>query len=168
MPNQHTCNPVTEADRFWSKVDKSGPIPEWYPALGNCWLWTGTISSGKQKLPYGRFFLSTQRREVVAHRWAWQSEHGPIPVGLQLDHLCRRPSCVRPSHLEPVTPRVNVMRSASFVASNARKTHCPSGHPYDTVNTLLNRRGARVCRTCLRASFTTWYRRTSAEQNSTP
>jgi hypothetical protein len=36
--------------------------------------------------------------------------------------------------------------------SNANKTHCPVGHPYDRENTRWSR-GKRYCRTCGRARY---------------
>jgi hypothetical protein len=86
---------------------------------------------------------------------------GPIPEGMTLDHVkangCTSTACVKaiadehgPAHLEPVTNRENVLRSDSISARNARKTHCPQGHPYDEANTYVSRQGGRNCRACHR------------------
>lgn len=53
------------------------------------------------------------KRLRPAHVLAWESEHGPVPAGMELDHLCRVHSCIRPDHLEPVTSMVNAQRGAS-------------------------------------------------------
>lgn len=133
---------LPEVDRFWMKVD----------AAGDCWLWTG----GLQGSGYGGFQAERdgQRYATVAHRYAYQSLVGPIPDGLQLDHLCRVRTCVNPDHLQPVTPRENTLRGNTFQRRNAAKTHCPQDHPYDEDNTLryVTKRGvtARACRTCNR------------------
>ena len=122
------------APRFWAKVQKTR----------TCWLWTGaTISSG-----YGQFRF--KGRQIVAHRWAYEDAFGPIPKGLDLDHLCRNRNCVRPSHLEPVTRRENVLRGEGLAAQNAVKTHCPQGHPYTGDNLYVQPGGGRRCRTCHR------------------
>ncbi len=89
-----TCLGQEPGERFWAKVDRSG----------ECWLWTGNV----YRDGYGQFYV--ERRQVRAHRWAYESEVGPIPEGLVLDHLCRVRLCVRPSHLEPVTNRENLLR----------------------------------------------------------
>ncbi len=72
-----------------------------------CWLWRGGTSNG-----YGLLHLSKNGRKtsVRAHRFAYEAMIGPIPKGLQLDHLCRVRSCVNPKHLEPVTNAENVRR----------------------------------------------------------
>jgi hypothetical protein len=135
-------------ERFWLKVDKNGPIPEYRPDLGPCWLWTaGTIRG------YGRFCVGPERRNVFAHRYAYELLVGPIPAGLDMDHLCRVPACVRPSHLEPVTHQENNRRGVTGLATGAQqraKTHCPAGHPYDEANTHRSASGKRKCRTCHR------------------
>lgn len=133
---------LTEAERFWAKVNKAGPIPAYAPHLGPCWLWLGATNDHD----YGQF--RTGRRANYAHRWSYEAAVGPIPTGLDLDHLCRVTRCCNPAHLEPVTHRVNSMRGVGLAAVNARKTHCINGHPFDEENTRVNDRGHRRCRTC--------------------
>ena len=143
MPNQHTALPMP--DRFWSKVNKAGPIPECRPDLGPCWTWTGGLSGGY------RSFWDTPSRVVKAHKWAYENEVGPVPAGLELDHLCRTPSCVRPSHLEAVPHRTNVLRGIGPSAQHARLIHCKRGHEFAPETTRTSR-GKRECRICIRAA----------------
>ena len=98
---------------------------------------------------YGQFWDGT--RLVRAHRFAYEQIVGPIPDGLQLDHLCRVRSCVNPAHLEPVTCQVNLLRGTGASARNAIKTHCPQGHAYGDFNTYIRPEGWRRCRECHRA-----------------
>lgn len=71
----------------------------------DCWEWTGS----KNASGYGNFRVP---RGVVttAHRAVYEWLVGPIPEGLQLDHLCFNRICVNPGHMEPVTLRENVRR----------------------------------------------------------
>lgn len=118
---------VDPAVRFEAMVDRTGP--------GLCHLWTGTANDG-----YGHFW--TGERRTYAHRWAWERAHGPIPDGMQIDHLCRVRRCVNVEHLEVVTPRENTMRADSPPARFARATTCAHGHPLAVVG---NRRRCRIC-----------------------
>lgn len=68
-----------------------------------CWVW----QRGRTGNGYGQ---ETARR--LAHRVYYESLVGPIPKGMQLDHLCRVRHCVNPAHLEPVTNAVNSRRGA--------------------------------------------------------
>lgn len=139
---------VSDHDRFWSRVDRTG----------DCWEWrAGKISTG-----YGAFCISDARgmlkQQVLAHRWAYEEARGPIPAGLVIDHLCRNRACVNPEHMEAVTTRVNLLRGQSPFAHRARQTHCLRGHPFDEVNTIISE-GRRHCRACVK-----WrYRQKQAE-----
>jgi len=117
---------------FWQKVDK----------FGACWLWTGR----QTRLGYG--VARHAGRPVYAHRFAYEVVVGEIPDGLELDHLCRVPGCVRPDHLEAVPHRVNILRGIAPSAINARKATCVHGHPFDEANTIVRPDGGRACRTC--------------------
>jgi hypothetical protein len=92
------------ARRFWAQVDKDGPLPEERQSLGPCWVWTGC------KHPVTGYGVFGGKGTQLVHRIAYQYLVGLISKGLHLDHLCRRRSCVRPEHLEPVTPRENIRR----------------------------------------------------------
>jgi hypothetical protein len=79
-------------ERFWSKVNSDGPIPEHCPELGPCWLWVGAIN----KAGYGNFqYFHSQYR---APRLAWFLEHASWPNPYAL-HRCDNRRCVRVSHL---------------------------------------------------------------------
>jgi hypothetical protein len=141
-------------ERFWSKVDKSGPVPIRRPELGPCWVWTGARNAGG----YGLFVVGElsaigdkrRRKTALAHRWGYERFVDPIPTGLEPDHLCRNPPCVNfQSHLEPVTHRENMLRGETVGARNVAKTHCLRGHEFTPENTWLNR-GKRYCRVCTR------------------
>lgn len=134
-------------ERFYAKVDKeSGPVPESRPDLGHCWLWMG----GNSANGYGRFPVGAHR-SIPAHRWSYEQIAGPVPPGLELDHLCRNRLCVNPDHLEAVTHEENLARSPLIVTMiNRRKTRCPQGHEYTPENTHIQKSGGRRCRTCVR------------------
>ena len=125
---------------FWAKVDQSGM----------CWEWR----SSRTTRGYGRFKMGPRGapRAISAHRVAWVLKHGPVPDGLELDHICRNHACVRPSHLEPVTHAENVRRGLVAEVSGRRarmRTHCKRGHPFDVANTYMAPLG-RSCRACHR------------------
>jgi hypothetical protein len=135
---RRTMRPNTE-DSFWSRV-QCRPYEE-------CWYWAGTIMADG----YGHFCW--QGKKILAHRMMYELVNGPIPAGVVVDHLCRNRGCVCPFHLEAVTNKENALRGISFTAINAKKTHCPRGHPYDDV------RRWRWCRRCTRRAGLLYYYR---------
>lgn len=131
-------------DLIWDRVDKNGP--------GGCWQWTGYLHGG-----YGRYGRGPGTR--LAHRIIYEHLVGPVPKGLDLDHLCRNRGCVNPEHLEPVTHRENVMRGEGIAAQGARQTHCINGHEYTPENTDYQKNGtARRCKECHRIANREWWR----------
>jgi hypothetical protein len=114
--------------------------------VNGCWVFQGAKSWGYGVLGTGRRGDGT-RRMTSAHRVVYEALVGPVPEGLDLDHLCRNRACVNPTHLEPVTRQVNLLRGLTIPAAHAAKTHCPQGHAYDEANTHVYR-GMRLCRAC--------------------
>jgi hypothetical protein len=109
-----------------------------------CWLWEGNIiKSGYGTLTTGSR-LDCSRRTSLVHRFVYEMLVGPIAPKLQIDHICKIKTCVNPDHLRVVTHRFNTLRSDSAAALNSRKTHCPNGHPYDTIRY----NGDRRCSIC--------------------
>lgn len=110
----------------------------------DCWEWTANKTQGG----YGR--MQINGRGLLAHRILYVIFVGEIPAGYELDHLCRNPSCVRPSHLEAVPHQVNILRSDAPPASFARRTHCVRGHELAGDNLVAVPRGSRKrrCKKC--------------------
>lgn len=90
-------------ERFIVKVDQNGPVPEYRPDLGPCWIWL----HARDRKGYGHFKWPGG---ITAHRFSYEASGREIPDGYHVDHLCRVTSCVNPDHLEAVTPSVNTMR----------------------------------------------------------
>lgn len=125
-------------ERFWRKVDKSsGP--------NGCWLWTDSASG----TGYGYLGIGGRSgRRCQAHRLVYELVVGPIPEGLQIDHICRVRRCVRPDHLRVVTQRENLLAGEGVSAKNAVKTECKRGHPLESYVPGKSRQ-CRVCQNLL-------------------
>lgn len=132
--------------------DRISPEPN-----SGCWLWV----FAQDQLGYGR--ATVGGRSQGAHRVVYELEKGPIPSGLELDHLCRTRICVNPDHLEPVTHAENVRRGSAATA-----THCKAGHEYTASD--VRRVGGRVnrhCRECARRRNRDFARAQRASAQST-
>jgi len=123
-----------------------------------CWSWTAFLDG----CGYAAYRGKGHRTSTV-HRVIYEQFIGPVPAGLELDHLCHDPEvcrlgnecphrrCVNPAHLGLATHAENSLRSASPAALNAHKTKCNSGHPFTPENTYRHKSN-RVCRACNRAA----------------
>lgn len=128
------------------------------PVPGPCWVWAAGRTTGG----YGVVRLDSKTK--YTHRVSHEVFIGPIPAGLQTDHLCRNRACCNPTHLEAVTPRVNVLRGAI-----AQKTHCANGHPLSGDNLVWSkgdRHRHRRCRTCFNESHRESRKRHGAKWNA--
>jgi hypothetical protein len=129
--------------RFWSKVNKTD----------TCWLWNAsTDGQGYGKLRVGKKFMP-------AHIFAYEAEEGAVPEGLELDHLCRVRLCVRPSHLEIVTHKVNCQRRSL----HNRKRFCKNGHEL-TLENLYTHTHYRECRKCRTINTREYMRKRRAQK----
>ena len=131
-----SSNLTTVSERFWSKVSIGAP--------DECWEWQPKL----MVIGYG--CISVNGKQTLAHRLSYELSVGPIPEGLQIDHLCRNRACQNPNHLEAVTQKVNILRGNGYSARNARKTHCKYGHEFTEANTYIRASNQRKCRTCHR------------------
>jgi hypothetical protein len=136
--NVRSCHQITRInistrlselpDPFWGRFVE---VPS------GCWEWQGSRDSAGYGRGGGGF----------VHRVAYEKAVGPIPDGLDIDHLCRNRGCGNPNHLEPVTHYENCRRG-----SQANQTHCVNGHAFDGDNLIwrFRRTGApyRQCRQC--------------------
>lgn len=123
-----------EWERFSSRIRRD--------ESSDCHHWTGPLD----KDGYGSFYL--RRRNRRAHRVAWYNMHGEIPEGMVINHICKNRACVNAQHLQIVTVAENTLKDSVTVAAiNARKTHCPRGHPYDRVY-RSGKRYQRYCSIC--------------------
>lgn len=134
-----SAQPIPLLTRLLALTDTSGPVPPLRPSMGPCWIWTGHMNSKGYAHYHGQ-----------ASRKVWTELVGTIPDGLQLDHLCLVVACVRPEHLEPVTPAENMRRQA------LNRTRCRNGHDLSVEG--VKAVGKRdLCARCDRERFERFY-----------
>ncbi|MFI5416442.1 MAG: HNH endonuclease signature motif containing protein [Nitrososphaerales archaeon] len=131
-----------DLERFWDRI---------LVQSNGCWVWFGP----KTLNGYGMFRLG-KISAMRVHRFAYETNKGKIPIGLQIDHLCRNRGCCNPDHMEAVTTKENVLRGNGITAQNARKTHCKNGHEFTKENTGITKSG-RNCRVCNREVAKKYY-----------
>lgn len=137
MDYEAAAEMVVGSDKLLRRLNKKIVINK----STGCWDWIAAKSYG-----YGCIGLGYKTYRV--HRLLYAMTRGAPDPNLECDHLCRNRGCVNPEHIEMVTHRENILRGKAPQAENAKKTHCPSGHPYDDKNTIRRRRGGRDCRIC--------------------
>ncbi len=120
-----------------------------FDPFSGCWLWLGSIS----EKGYGSIGVPVDGKIKMryTHCVTYREFIGPVPDGLELDHLCRVRSCCNPHHCEPVTHQENCRRGLGGEPAGALKrgrTHCPKGHEYTPENTYRCHGNGRFCRQC--------------------
>lgn len=105
---------------------------------GDCWLWMGARD---RRSGYGRTDSGLSSTSYT-HRAFYEYLVGPVPEGLELDHLCRVRSCGNPNHLEPVTHQINMIRGRDV------RTHCKRGHELVEDNFYVFTSKGKQVRTC--------------------
>ena len=132
-------------ERFWNKVNKTE----------DCW----TFEASGNKWGYGQFWY--MGKYIGAHRFSYMLEHGELPEGKDIHHICRNRRCVRPEHLEALTREEHNKKYrnlapaiAATIKKYAERTECSNGHMLTEENTrvYINSKGYRErrCRTCHR------------------
>ena len=119
--------------------------------ITGCWMWMLAINPDG----YGWARMRGLKQHRLAHRVAYEAFVGPIPKGLQIDHVCRNRWCVNPSHLDPVTQTENFERG---IRARGEDTHCRRGHEFTPENTRRQGKAGmwRVCATCRRVAKAAW------------
>ncbi len=123
--------PEIFAARFWSKVNKDGPVPPHVPELGQCWEWTAY----RNPYGYGEIGRSHPRRVEVTHRVGWELAHGPAG-DLCVLHKCDNPACVRASHLFLGTRTENMADKVRKGRQTRGAAHGPAILSEDTVRAI--------------------------------
>lgn len=145
---------MSKDDRVKEILERATPEPN-----TGCLIWEGSVNL--------QGYATIQRRKIssvpmLTHRFVYELSFGPIPEGLELDHLCRVRCCINPTHLEPVTHSENMKRSP--LKPQRIATHCVHGHPFSGENLVL-KKDRRACRECRRKSFRKWYEKQKGEAN---
>jgi hypothetical protein len=122
--------PLTPQDvqRFWSKVNKDGPVPAHRPELGPCWLWTAA-RFGKGEQRYGAF--SINQKNYRAHRVSHFIATGKDPADRLILHACDNPPCCNPAHLfqGETADNVDDCRKKGRMGKAAGDRHWTRKHP---------------------------------------
>jgi hypothetical protein len=136
--------PVDLVDRILLKITVD-------PDSG-CWVYPTSATDGYARVTVRSDSTRSGYTTVRPSRVVYEAQVGPIPEGLELDHVralgCTSTACCNPAHLEPVTGRENKLRGDTVLAANLVKTRCPAGHDYDETNTYIYPNGSRSCRAC--------------------
>lgn len=116
------------------------------PTASGCCEW----QAYKKDTGYG--LVRVGGRTMQAHRASYECLVGPIPSGMEIDHLCRNRSCINPRHLEPVTKRENQMRGMAPGILIYKSGKCAAGHQMSGSNLYISPNGKRGCRQCMRSA----------------
>lgn len=137
---------LTLEQRFWTKVNKAGPLPLQCPELGVCWLWTASANSNG----YGQISNPVRgERPLSTHRLSWKFAFGEPTADLFVCHRCDTPLCVNPAHLYLATNAQNLedAKANGIKVGIQRSPFCKRGHVYE------QRYGRQYCPACAAIRF---------------
>ena len=113
---------------------------------GSCLIWLGAFKGSGGRYPDFRPTTRATDPKAYAHRWIYEQMVGPIPEGLELDHVkslgCVGPSCVNWLHLEAVRPNENQRRTRQAVCRNGHDLTVNENCQWDDKG---RRRGCLIC-----------------------
>ncbi len=138
--------PVPVVERLLEKVLKTE---------SGCWVWTGSVRKDYGQIRARKIDGTWSVRQ--AHVVAYEELVGPVPEGLELDHLCRNTLCINPDHLEPVTHKVNIERGlvargvVAFAPTRPASSSCDHCASTFEMNRLGRRR--RFCSDDCRTTY---------------
>jgi len=115
-----------------SKVDSDG-----------CWIWQGFLN----QWGYGRAttVIDGKKCALMAHRLSLLAFKDIIvKKGYSVDHLCRKPACVNPEHLDVVTMAENNRRNPNWFGNRKNCSKCGKG-------ITKRKSGGAICLPCTRA-----------------
>lgn len=108
--NRFKCLRPLQGDRAAVAV-LSGPLET------PCWIWLG----GCNDRGYGSRGTNGEFPErYLVHRRVYEEFNGPIPDSHQIHHLCERPRCVNPTHLEVLSSSAHTRRHLANPAAAER------------------------------------------------
>ena len=137
----------------WSPGRKHSP--GWVEDARGCHIWSGATSTNG----YGQVGIGGRTQYI--HRVRYEREVGPIPAGMDLDHVCDNGSggCCNPRHCRPVSRRENLLRGNTVTSHHLAQTHCLRGHELSGGNLYTYANGDRACRACRAAAMRRFYTR---------
>ena len=118
---------------------------------GGCWTWPED-----RLFPSGYGQVWWRGRSQRAHRVAYELACGPIPDGLQVNHHCDNPACIRPDHLYVGTQRENIadaVRRGRHGRARPGSRHHNAKLTEDDVREMRRRANGGESHTAISADF---------------